>query len=127
MVTSLSELILVLGFASVTHWNLDLAAIAGIIAAIGSVLYNTEYPVCVGASGAVFGIIGAMLWLVLKNRGTLQGISKKRMLFFVFLSVYGGFTSQGVDNAAHIAGLFAGFLLTMVITIIEKKGEVTYI
>ena len=100
---------------------------SGIIAAIGSVLYNTEYPVCVGASGAVFGIIGAMLWLVLKNRGTLQGISKKRMLFFVFLSVYGGFTSQGVDNAAHIAGLFAGFLLTMVITIIEKKGEVTYI
>lgn len=108
-------------------WYVVLYFFSGIIAAIGSVLYNTEYPICVGASGAVFGIIGAMLWLVLKNRGTLQGISKKRMLFFVFLSVYGGFTSQGVDNAAHITGLFAGFLFTMVITIIEKKGEVTYI
>ncbi len=36
IVTSLSELVLLLGFASVTHWNLDLTAIAGIIAAIGT-------------------------------------------------------------------------------------------
>ncbi|MCD7781491.1 MAG: preprotein translocase subunit SecD [Methanosphaera sp.] len=34
--TSLSELILILGFASVTSWNLDLSAIAGIIATIGT-------------------------------------------------------------------------------------------
>lgn len=34
--TSISELILILGFASVIHWNIDLAAIAGILAAIGT-------------------------------------------------------------------------------------------
>lgn len=107
-------------------WYIVLYFFSGIVAAMGSVLYNTEYPVCVGASGAVFGVIGAMFWIVLKNRITLQGISKKRMVFFVFLSVYGGFTSQGVDNAAHVAGLLGGFLLAMLITIIEKKGEVTY-
>ena len=107
-------------------WYVILYFFSGIIAAMGSVLYNTEYPVCVGASGAVFGVIGAMLWVVLKNRGTLQGISKKRMLFFVFLSVYGGFISQGIDNAAHVAGLVGGFFLAILITMIEKKGEVTY-
>ena len=36
IVTSLSELILILGVASVIHWNIDLPAIAGIIAAIGT-------------------------------------------------------------------------------------------
>ncbi len=36
MLTSIAELILILGVASVTHWNIDLAAIAGILAAIGT-------------------------------------------------------------------------------------------
>ena len=94
---------------------------SGIIAAIGSILYNTGDPVCVGASGAIFGVIGAMLWIVLKHRGTLQGISKKRMMFFVFLSVYSGFTSQGIDNAAHITGLFAGFIFAVFITLLQKE------
>ena len=94
---------------------------SGIVAAIGSVLYNTEYPVCVGASGAIFGVIGAMLWIVLKNRGTLQGISKRRMMFFVFLSVYSGFTSQGIDNAAHITGLVAGFLFAVFVTLVQTE------
>ena len=96
--------------------------VCGIIAAMGSVLYNTEHFVCVGASGAIFGVIGAMLWLVLQNRGNLQGISKRRMLFFVFLSVYSGFTSQGVDNVAHITGLCTGFLCCIVITLVSRKN-----
>ena len=93
---------------------------SGVIAAVGSVLYNTQSPVCVGASGAIFGVIGAMLWIVLKHRGTFQGISKKRMMFFVFLSVYSGFTSQGVDNVAHITGLFAGFIFNVFITLLQR-------
>lgn len=36
MLTSIAELILVLGAAAVVHWNIDLAAIAGILAAIGT-------------------------------------------------------------------------------------------
>ena len=93
-----------------TIWYIIVYFFSGIMAALGSILWNTEYVVCVGASGAVFGVIGGLLWIVLKNRANLHGISKKRMLFFVGLSVYSGFTSQGVDNVAHIAGLFAGFL-----------------
>ena len=88
---------------------------SGILAGLGSVVYNTDNTVSVGASGAVFGIIGAMLWLVLRNKGKLKGFTGPRMLLFVFMSVYAGFTDRGIDNAAHIAGLIAGFLLAMVI------------
>lgn len=97
---------------------------SGILAALGSVVYNTDNAVCVGASGAVFGIVGAMLWLVIRNRGRLEGFTGVRMLVFLFLSVYAGFVDQGVDNAAHISGLVAGFLLAMLIYRKPKEGPV---
>lgn len=86
---------------------------SGILAALASVVYNTDSPVCVGASGAVFGITGAMVWLVIKNKGRLPGFSGTRMAIFVVMSVYAGFVNQGVDNAAHVAGLLSGFLLAV--------------
>lgn len=88
---------------------------SGILAGLGSIVYNTGNTVSVGASGAVFGVIGAMAWLVLRNKGRLPGFTAPRMLLFLLMSVYAGFADQGIDNAAHIAGLFAGFLLAMVI------------
>ena len=76
---------------------------------------KTDDSVSVGASGAVFGVVGAMIWLMLRNRGRLEGFTKQRMLIFVAISVYGGFVSQGVNNTAHIAGLIAGFILAMIL------------
>lgn len=89
--------------------------LSGILAGLGSVVYNTDNTVSVGASGAVFGIVGAMVWLVLRNRGKLEGLTGTRMILFVLLSVYAGFVEQGIDNAAHITGLLAGFLLAMLL------------
>ena len=88
---------------------------SGILAGLGSVVYNTDNTVSVGASGAVFGVVGAMAWLVVRNKGRLPGFTGPRMLIFVLMSVYAGFADRGVDNAAHIAGLIAGFLLAILI------------
>lgn len=88
---------------------------SGILAGLGSVVYNTDNTVSVGASGAVFGVVGAMAWLVVRNKGRLPGFTGPRMLIFVMMSVYAGFADRGVDNAAHIAGLIAGFLLAILI------------
>lgn len=89
--------------------------LSGILAALGSVVYNINHPVCVGASGAVFGITGAMAWLIIKNRGRLAGMTKQRMLLFVIMSAYGGFVDKSIDNAAHMVGLAAGFFIAMLI------------
>ena len=59
--------------------------------------------------------MGAMAWLVLRNKGRLTGFTGPRMIVFVLLSVYAGFVEQGIDNAAHITGLIAGFLLAMLV------------
>lgn len=69
-----------------------------------------EYAVAGGASGAIFGIIGALLYIAIRNHGHVGNVTGRGILFMIGLSLYFGFTSTGVDNFAHIGGLLAGFL-----------------
>ena len=74
-----------------------------------------EHTVSAGASGAVFGLMGALLWVVIANHGRLGRLSGRGMLFMVALSLYFGLSSSGVDNYAHIGGLVCGFLLALLL------------
>ncbi len=74
-----------------------------------------EFSVGAGASGAVFGVIGGLLWAVIRNGGRLGELSTRQLLIFAGLSVYYGFTATNVDNVAHIAGFVIGFLLSAVL------------
>ncbi|MDK2807306.1 MAG: hypothetical protein PWP24_35 [Clostridiales bacterium] len=92
--------------------------LSGILAGVISMGYNIgtgQAPVAAGASGAIFGTVGALLYLVIKSRGSSSGFSKRQMLVFLFLSLYGGFANQNVDNAAHIGGFISGFLLAFML------------
>ena len=81
-----------------------------ILSAFGDIIVG-EYAVSAGASGAVFGIIGALLYVVIRNRGRIGTISGRGLVLMIILSLYYGFTSTGVDNLAHIGGLVSGFIL----------------
>ena len=74
-----------------------------------------EYAVSAGASGAIFGIIGALLYIALRNHGRIGTVSGQGILLMIALTLYYGFTSSGVDNFAHIGGLAAGFLLSVLL------------
>lgn len=74
-----------------------------------------EYAVSAGASGAIFGIIGALLYIALRNHGWIGTVSGQGILLMIALTLYYGFTSSGVDNFAHIGGLAAGFLLSVLL------------
>lgn len=74
-----------------------------------------EYAVSAGASGAVFGVIGALFYVVIRNQGRLRGVSGRGIIFMVVCSLYHGFTSAGIDNMAHIGGLLAGFLAAVIV------------
>lgn len=87
---------------------------SGILAGFASMSYNSIIGrdiLCVGASGAIFGVAGALALVVLVNRGRVENLTMRQMVLFIALSLYGGFTSQGVDNIAHVGGLLAGVLL----------------
>ena len=109
-------------------WNLELEIgkvrfviiyfASGIIGNIVSLFYDLtlEQPaVSAGASGAIFGLMGALLYVVIANRGRLGRLSGRGMLVMVILSLYFGLTRTGVDNLAHIGGLVSGFLLAVLL------------
>ena len=92
------------------------------ISGIGGNLYSLywnvshgEQVISAGASGAIFGLMGALLYIVAVNRGRLGRLSGRGMLIMVALSLYFGLTSSGVDNSAHIGGLICGILITVLL------------
>lgn len=77
--------------------------------------YTGTYYVSAGASGCVFAVTGALLYIVIRERGQLGTLTVRRMLILAALSIYNGFVSTGVDNYAHVGGLIGGFLLGMLL------------
>ena len=67
-------------------------------------LQSSVQTVGAGASGAIFGVIG----------GYLEDLSTKQLMIIIILSLAFGFTSTGVDNVAHVAGLVTGIVLAAV-------------
>ncbi len=84
-------------------------------------IYSTDYAVSAGASGCVFGIVGATLSVVIKNKGHFEGITTKGILFMCALTLVYGFTSGGINNLAHIGGFATGFLLCAFLLMFEDK------
>lgn len=92
--------------------------ISGIGGNLCSLYWNVshgEQVISAGASGAIFGLMGALLYIVAVNRGRLGRLSGRGMLIMVALSLYFGLTSSGVDNSAHIGGLIWGILITVLL------------
>lgn len=70
-----------------------------------------EMVVSAGASGAVFAVIGGIFVILIKQRGKVENLTLSRLVFVIFLSIYHGFQSTGIDNAAHVGGLLGGVFL----------------
>ena len=91
----------------------------GILASIASLSYNMilrNEIVSLGASGAIFALIGASVASVIKCRNKLRTISKRQMILFAIFSLYAGFANAGTDNIAHLGGLISGLLIGLAIT-----------
>ena len=73
-----------------------------------------ELAVSAGAWGAICGVVGGLLYVGIRNRGRLEDLSTRQLALFVACSLYFGFTSTGIDNAAHVGGLVLGFLLAAI-------------
>lgn len=74
----------------------------------------------IGASGAVFGLDGALLALVLLSGRRMENVTPGRVIFMVVYSLYNGFSGENIDNAAHVGGLVIGFGVTAVMCMIQR-------
>lgn len=92
--------------------------IGGLVASIGSFLYSAVWNhniVSAGASGAIFAVIGALLWLVIKNKGHLENMTTTKVIILIGYAIYSGFRSEQIDMAAHLFGIIAGFGLAVLL------------
>ncbi len=76
---------------------------------------NPEVIVSAGASGAIFGIAGGLLYIILRNRGRLENLKTRQMALMIIISLYLGFRSAETNNLAHIAGVVVGFIMAIFI------------
>ena len=86
---------------------------SGVVGNIASLWYYHsigEYAVSAGASGAIFGVIGALFIILTMNRTNSAETTPRRLFFLAFITIYYGMTTIGVDNAAHIGGLISGII-----------------
>ena len=71
--------------------------------------------VSAGASGAIFGVVGGLLYVFTANKGRLEDLSTRQLVIMIFFSLYLGYTSTGVDNTAHLSGLVIGIVLAIIL------------
>jgi rhomboid protease GluP len=77
--------------------------------------YSGDYAVSAGASGAVFAVIGGLLWIVIRHRGHYETLTTRGLLFMIALCLYYGISTAGIDNWSHLGGLASGFVLCVIL------------
>ena len=96
--------------------------VSAILGALLSMSLMGDVP-SVGASGAIFGLLGAMLYFGYHYRVYLGNVIKSQIIPIIVLNLLIGFMVSGIDNAAHIGGLIGGTLITMALGITNKSSK----
>lgn len=94
--------------------------ISGICGSILSIGFHDNI-ISAGASGAIFGLLGAILYFGYRYRAYLGQAIKSQVIPIIVINLIIGFTSSGIDNAAHIGGLLGGVLTAMFLGVDEKR------
>ena len=96
-------------------WLYLICAVGSSAISIAWNIYTGSRHLSAGASGAIFGVVGALVVILIRNHGRLEDLSTRQLLLFALFSVYHGIASAGIDNAAHIGGFAVGALLALII------------
>lgn len=84
---------------------------SGIIGNLFSMLFLQDRYVSVGASGAIFGLLGALLYFGYHYRVYLSGVIKSQIIPLIAINLIIGFIVSNVNNLAHVGGLIGGVFL----------------
>lgn len=93
---------------------------SGLIGGLFSMTFGGNY-ISVGASGAIFGLMGSLLYFGYHYRVYLGNVVKSQILPLVLTNLLIGFIVPGIDNYAHIGGLIGGALITIALGVKDKS------
>ena len=93
--------------------------VSGLCGGLLSVFFGNGSGVSIGASGAIYGLLGAMLLLTKKRGSQYTGMSYSTMLLLAATAICMGFFEPNVDNLGHIGGFLGG--MAMFALLLHKK------
>ena len=97
--------------------------VSGVIGNLLSMAFLQDGVVSVGASGAIFGLLGSLLYFGYHYRVYLSGVIKSQIIPLIILNLGIGFISAGINNFAHIGGLIGGILISMAVGVKYKSNK----
>lgn len=92
----------------------------GVMGSLFSITFNGN-AASIGASGAIFGLMGALVYFGYHYRVYLGNVIKSQIIPLIVFNLVLGFVMTGVDNSAHIGGLIGGTLATVALGIKDKS------
>lgn len=95
--------------------------VSGLIGSLSSVIFSTH--VSVGASGAIFGVLGALLYFAYHYRLILGNSLKHDIIPVIIVNLLIGFLIPGVDIMAHVGGLIGGAFTMMAVGVPGKFNK----
>ena len=95
--------------------------VAGISGALFSVIFGGNFA-SIGASGAIFGLMGALVYFGYHYRVYLGTVIKSQIIPLIVLNLLLGFCMSGIDNFAHIGGLIGGTLMSIALGVKDKSS-----
>lgn len=93
---------------------------SGLIGALFSMTFGGNYA-SVGASGAIFGLMGSLLYFGYYYRVYLGNVVKSQIIPLIVTNLVIGLISPGIDNYAHIGGLLGGMLISIALGVKDKS------
>lgn len=96
--------------------------LSGITGSLMALAFNHN-TISAGASGAIFGLLGALLYFGYYYRTYLGVAIQKSILPVIIVNLLIGFMIPGISNAAHIGGLVGGILTSMMVGIPNKSEK----
>lgn len=98
--------------------------VSAIMGSLFTIALSGDNVVAAGASGAIFGLFGSLLYFGYNYRGYMGNALISQILPVVVLNLFIGFSNPNIGNAAHIGGLIGGYLISMVLGAnIDDEGK----
>lgn len=94
---------------------------SGILGSLLSIVVHSS--ISAGASGAIFGLLGSLLYFGYHYRLYLGTVLKTQVIPIIVINLLIGFLVPGIDNFAHIGGLVGGYLITMALGVPGKSKK----
>lgn len=97
--------------------------ISALMGSLFTVALSSDNVVAAGASGAIFGLFGSLLYFGYNYRGYMGNVLISQIVPVVILNLFIGFSNPNIGNAAHIGGLIGGYLISMVLGANIDEGK----